>query len=110
MGASASEPPAQPQLGGPRSRHDPGVQALLTPGELGADTGSVLVGSGRLDQPGAQLEVAGLVRWPRRVVVPLEDSFGTSPQKPMNALALAKRRQPPTSAANCRAPRRVTPR
>ena len=37
-------------------------------------------------------------------------SLGTSPQKPMNWLAVANRRQPATSAARVSAPSRVMPR
>jgi hypothetical protein len=48
--------------------------------------------------------------WPRRVVVPLEYSEGTRPQKPANAAARGNRRQSPTSLANVSAPSRVMPR
>jgi hypothetical protein len=68
--------------GCPRPRGDLRVQALLAAGDLGAHPWPVLVGPGRLDQLGAQVGVAGLVRCPRRVWVPLEHSLGTSPQNP----------------------------
>jgi hypothetical protein len=51
-----------------------------------------------------------LVSRPRWTRLPLESSLGTSPQNPMNAFALAKRRQSATSAANVSAPSPVTPR
>jgi hypothetical protein len=44
---------------GPGAGYDLGVQALLAAGDLGADGGTVLVGPGRLDRLGAQVEVAG---------------------------------------------------
>ncbi len=109
-GGQPAEASAEPQLGRPRASDDLRVQALLAAGNLGPDARVVLVGPGRLDQLGAQVGVAGLVRCPRQVRWPLEYSLGTSPQNPMNAAARANRRQSPTSAASVSAPSRVTPR
>jgi hypothetical protein len=83
---------------------------LVAGGDGGAHAGPVLVGPSRLDQLGAQVGVAGSGDVPRRVVVPLEYSLGTSPQNPMKALARGNRRQSPTSLAKVSPPRRVTPR
>jgi hypothetical protein len=109
-GGQAAEAAAQAQLGRPSPARLPAVQALLAAGDLNTDPWPVLAGPGRLDQLGAQVGVAGLMRWPRAVRWPLEDSLGTSPQKPMNWLAWANRRQSPTSAARVTAPSRVMPR
>ena len=57
--AQTSEASAESELGRPGPSHHLRVQAVLSSGELGADAGMVLVGPGRLDQLGAQMQVAG---------------------------------------------------
>ena len=59
-GGQPTEAPAQPQLGGPGPGHHLGIQALLAAAQVDPDRGPVLVGSGRLDQLGAQVLVATL--------------------------------------------------
>src|SRR5215218_4436354 len=109
-GGQDPEPGAQALLGFPRPGGDRWGQALLTAGDPHADGGVVLVGPGRLDQLGAQVALPALVSGPRWTLVPLEYSLGTSPQNPMNWLAVANRRQSATSAASVSAPSLVMPR
>jgi hypothetical protein len=56
----ATEPAAQPQLGGPGPGDRLGWQALLAAAQFQGRLGSVLVGPGGLDQLGAQVGVATL--------------------------------------------------
>jgi hypothetical protein len=58
------------------------VQALLAAGDLNTDPWPVLAGPGRLDQLGAQVGVAGLMRWPRTVRWPLAGSLGPARRSP----------------------------
>src|SRR5829696_8092967 len=109
-GGEAAEAAAQAQLGCPGAGDHLWVQALLAAGDLGADTWPVLVGPGRLDQLGAQVDVAGLGEVASGGPLAAGVLAWTSPQNPMNWLARANRRQSPTSAASVRAPSRVTPR
>jgi hypothetical protein len=109
-GGQAAEPAAQAQLRCPCPRDYLWVKPLLAAGDLGAHPWPVLVGPGRLDQLGAQVGVAGLGQMPAPGLGAAGVLAGTSPQKPMNWLARANRRQSQTSAASVSAPSRVTPR
>ena len=82
----------------------------MAAGDLLADGGAGLVGPGGLDQLGAQVQVPGVGDVPARVRSPLEYSLGVNPQNPMNAPAVANRRQSHTSLARVSAPRWVIPR